>query len=352
MIDRGELLRKLALNVARFSLLGPIAGGFYRGVGAILMLHRVTEATGEVIGANRHLTVSPHFLDALLAEVGRLGYRFVTMDEAVDRLASRASGEPFVTVTADDAYRDNVQEALPVLEKHEAPITIYVAPALIEGRALLWWDVLERIVSCRDTVYLSTASGKVALDCSTPAGKLNANNAIHDYLTREVPEEHQRAVIRDLALAAGVDPEGPNRETLMNWDEIRAAAAHPLVTIGSHTVHHYNLRRLDEDKARREIVDAGGILEIELGARPRHMAYPYGYVSAVGAREVALAREAGYASAVTTRHGMVQTEHARHLHSLPRISINGRYQRVAHVRTMLSGITTPIANRGRRVVTL
>ncbi|MEP1775422.1 MAG: polysaccharide deacetylase family protein [Nitratireductor sp.] len=352
MIDRGELLRKLALNVARFSLLGPIAGGFYRGVGAILMLHRVTAAPGEAIGANRHLTVSPQFLDALLAEVGRLGYRFVTMDEAVDRLASRRRGDPFVTITADDAYRDNVQEALPVLEKHQAPITIYVAPALIEGRSLLWWDVLERIVSCRDTVYLSTGHGKVALDCSTPAGKMTANNAIHDYLTRVVPEEDQRAVIRDLALAAGVDPDGPNRETLMNWDEIRAAAAHPLVTIGSHTVHHYNLRRLAEDKARREIVDAGGILEIELGARPRHMAYPYGYASAVGGREVALAREAGYLSAVTTRHGMVQAEHARHLHSLPRISINGRYQRVSHVRTMLSGITTPLANRGRRVVTL
>jgi peptidoglycan/xylan/chitin deacetylase (PgdA/CDA1 family) len=67
---------------------------------------------------------------------------------------------------------------------------------------------------------------------------------------------------------------------------------------------------------------------------------------------VGLAREAGYASAVTTRHGLLQTEHASHLLALPRISVNGRYQRIAHIGTMLSGITIPIANRGQRVVTV
>ena len=138
----------------------------------------------------------------------------------------------------------------------------------------------------------------------------------------------------------------------MDWDEIRRISTHPLVTIGAHTVNHYNLKRLSADKARREIADAPRIIEMETGLRPRHMAYPYGYLAAVGEREVKLAAEAGFASAVTTRHGVLSPGHARHLHALPRISLNGRYQNVAHVRTMLSGITTPIANAGRRVVTV
>ena len=138
----------------------------------------------------------------------------------------------------------------------------------------------------------------------------------------------------------------------MNWDEIRKIAAHPLVSIGSHTVNHFNLKRLSEERARREMTDVQRILEAELGETPKHMAYPYGYASAVGCREVALAKEAGYVSAVTTRHGVLRAEHADHLHALPRISINGRYQRVAHIRTMLSGITTPLANRGRMLVTV
>ena len=52
------------------------------------------------------------------------------MDEAIERIIARAaSGEQFATITADDAYRDNLTEALPVFEKHGAPFTIYVAPA-------------------------------------------------------------------------------------------------------------------------------------------------------------------------------------------------------------------------------
>lgn len=352
MIDRGELFRKVALNVARYSLLAPLAGRYFGGIGAILMLHRITDAPSTRIGTNRHLTVTPAFLDSVLTRIRQLGYRFVSMDEAVDRLRSRRSGERFVAITADDGYRDNLTEALPVLEKHEAPFTVYVAPALIEGAAILWWDVIEEIVSRRDVVRLPTPEGLVTFDCPDAAAKHRANTELHDYFTRRVREEDLVGAVRELALSCGVDPDAPGRDTLMTWDELRRFESHPLITIGAHTVNHHNLMRLSHDKARREIADCARILEIELGRRPVHMAYPYGYASAAGPREVALVAEAGYASAVTTRHGMLQAEHADHLHALPRISVNGRYQRVAHVQTMLSGITTPIANRGRRVVTV
>ena len=82
------------------------------------------------------------------------------------------------------------------------------------------------------------------------------------------------------------------------------------------------------------------------------MAYPYGYRRAVGPREVKLAAEAGFASAVTTRHGLIQPQHETHPCALPRISINGRYQQVGYVRTMLSGVITPLANSGRLVITV
>ena len=159
-------------------------------------------------------------------------------------------------------------------------------------------------------------------------------------------------MLHELARSSGVDPGAPGRNTLMSWDEIRKIAAHPLVGIGAHSVNHFNLKRLSEESARREMTDVRRILEAELGETPRHMAYPYGYASAVGCREVLMAKEAGYVSAVTTRHGVLRAAHANHLHALPRISINGRYQRVAHIRTMLSGITTPLANRGKMVVTV
>lgn len=351
MIDRGELLRKLALNMARFTGVGALAGRFTGGAGAILMLHRVTNDPPKRLGFNRHLAITPEFLDAVLTEMSALGIRFVPMDEVADRLASPAT-ERFLAITADDGYRDNLTCALPVLEKHGAPMTIYVAPALIEGTVDLWWDLLEDIVCRSDLIQLDTGAGRLSLDCATAAEKYRANMTIHNYLTMELPEEEQRRVIRELAASAGVDHARPSRETLMNWDEVRRAAAHPLLTIGAHTLSHFNLKRLSAERARREMSDGVKYLEIETGETPRHFSYPYGYASAVGVREAEIAAELGFATAVTTRHGVLHHDHRNHLLALPRISVNGRYQQVSHVRTMVNGVTTAIANRGRALVTL
>ena len=351
MIDSGEAIRKLALNIARFTGIAPLARTFASGIGAILMLHRVTAHPEKPNGFNRHLNVAPAFLDAVIGDMKRGGYEFISMDETVERIVARRHGPKFATITADDAYLDNLTEALPVFEKHAAPFTIYVAPSLINGTADLWWEVIDDIVAARDLLFVPTSEGRVTLDCSTRARKHAANVYLDAYLTQRVSEEDQRNVVRDLARSAGVDFEKP-RKTLMSWEDVRTVAGHPLATIGAHTVNHYNLKRLSEEKAFSEMADAARILEFELGVLPRHMAYPYGYAAAVCHREVSLARQAGFASAVTTRHGLLHQEHAEHLLALPRISINGRYQRLAHVRTMLSGVTTPLANAGKMLVTV
>lgn len=352
MIDRREAIRKLTLNLVRFSGIAPLARPFLGGVGAILMLHRVTAFPEKPDSVNRHLNIHPQFLDRLITDMKRRGYSFVSMDEVCERLAAGARGGRFATITADDGYRDNLTEALPVFEAHATPFTIYIAPGLINRDIDLWWEVAEDIVAARDMLRIPTRQGMVTLDCSSQARKFEANVWLHRHLTRELSEEAQRAFLRDLAVSAGVDAGAPSRAMLMDWDEVRQIGRHPLATIGAHTVSHYHLSRLTEAKARLEITDSADILAIETGMRPRHFAYPYGYAAAVGAREVAMARDAGYVSAVTTRHGLLQPAHADHLHALPRISVNGRYQRLAHLRTMLSGITTPLANSGKTVVTV
>ena len=138
----------------------------------------------------------------------------------------------------------------------------------------------------------------------------------------------------------------------MDWDEVRAIAGHPLADDRRATVHHYSLRRLAGRQGAPGMADVGKHIARRAWRDAAALAYPYGYAAAVGPREVGMAKEAGYVSAVTTRHGVLRPEHAKHLHALPRISLNGRYQRIAHLRTMLSGITTPLANQGKVVVTV
>jgi peptidoglycan/xylan/chitin deacetylase (PgdA/CDA1 family) len=340
MTEAGDAVRRLVLGAARFSGLGPLLRRHVGGIGAILSLRSVTAAASGGIGVNRRHTIGPAYLDAAIAEMKRLGYRFVPLDDALERLKVGRKLPRFATITADIGYRDLLSEAVPVLERHEAPLTLYVSPGLASGASDLWWEVLDEVVAASPEIYLTTPEGRVPVDCSTPQRKIAGYRAVRDYLAAETAEEQRQQVLRDLAHLAGVDPARAGRERLMGWDELRAIAAHPLVAVGAHTVGYLNLRRLPDDKAWYEIVDAPRIIEMELGFKPRHMAFPYGDEAAVGPREIEFARAAGYLSAMTDRQSVLQPAHARNLHALPRLLLDGRQQSAAHLRAALSGVTT------------
>lgn len=349
MFDVADAIRRAIMNTAHATGLDALARPLLGGVGVILMVHRVTAApAARPDGPNRHLSIAPSFLDATLAAMKADGFVFVSMDEALARLRAGDTGERFATVTGDDGYRDNLAEALPVLEKHAAPVTVYVAPALTDRAVPLWWDAVEDIAFAGRALLLP--NGERVADEVPDASRVFAR--LFRYLSEEVEEEAQLGALVALAGQAGTDPFKPGREALMDWSEVRRLAAHPLVTLGAHTLNHYNLKRLGRAAAVGEIAESSRRLEAELGSAPRHFAFPYGYAEAAGAREVELVREAGFATAVTTRHGVLHERHADHPHALPRISLNGRFQHVAQTRVMTRGFTVPLANRGRRLVTV
>lgn len=339
---------KATLHGLYFSGLSTLARFWMGGAGSIVMLHRVQDTRSGDFSPNAHLSVSPRFLDRMLAVLSRQ-VDFVSLDEAARRIraSSGRTDRPFVAVTLDDGYRDNLENAVPLFRKHSVPYAIFVAPGLVEGEATLWWEDLEHAIAARDHFMLPSQSGNVEFDASTPARKRRVFAELLTFLTVNVSEAEQRRIVAELSWQAGWDAAAHVRASIMNWREIAELARDPLCTIGAHTMNHFALARLPERDARREMVESARVLDLELGERPRHLAYPYGYPAAAGRREFAMAREAGFETAVTTRHGVVYPAHARHLHALPRISLNGHFQSVRHTQTLLSGVPTRIANRGR-----
>jgi peptidoglycan/xylan/chitin deacetylase (PgdA/CDA1 family) len=126
----------------------------------------------------------------------------------------------------------------------------------------------------------------------------------------------------------------------MGWPELAELAADPLVTIGAHTVNHPMLAKLPEKAVRSEMDLSRSIIEAGLGIRPAHLSYPVGDRTSAGPREFEIAAELGFKTAVTTRPGVLFAEHSNHLTALPRISLNGEYQRLRYVRVLLSGSAT------------
>lgn len=201
----------------------------------ILMYHMVREA----IPGSRYnkLRVSQDLFDRQLAWLRRDGWRFVTMSQ----LLEATSAEKRVAITFDDGYRDNLLNALPVLERHDACMTLYL--------------VADREV-CPDW----------------PA---------------------QRKAAR-----AGSDLSGEPR---LSDDEVRRMLASGRVELGAHGMTHADLTRIDDEQRRVELCDARARLEALFGVPVRSFCYPFGLYTD---KDPALLRECGYTTAVTTEQGI------------------------------------------------
>jgi peptidoglycan/xylan/chitin deacetylase (PgdA/CDA1 family) len=335
---------------AGFAALGAtglhrLAAGVTRGRGAILMFHHVRpwRPSSPAFAPNRLLEITPEFLDCVIVIVRRLGFEIVSMDEAVRRLAA-PDEKPFAVLTFDDGYRDMPDHALPVLERHGAPFTCYIATGFADRGARMWWLELEEAVRRADAVE---CDGRL-LPTGAPQQKTQAFATLYKRL-RAGPEARLLETIGALAAQWGVDGAKLVDTLCMDWAEIKALSRHPLATIGAHSISHKMLAKWPADVAHAEMLGSKREIEAHIGMPARHFAYPVGDPASAGPREFAFAREIGFASAITTRPGMIFSEHRDHAAALPRLSINGNWQDERTVEILLSGAPFALWNRGRRV---
>ncbi|MEZ0212632.1 MAG: polysaccharide deacetylase family protein [Xanthobacteraceae bacterium] len=310
----------------------PRAGG----LGAILTVHHVRPARPGGFRPNRILEITPEFLDKLLARLARTGVEFVSLEEAGRRLAA-GTGRRFVCLTFDDGYRDNVVYARPILTRYGAPWTLFVTTDFAEQRGELWWLALEAAIGRAVRLDIDLGRGRQSFDCRTAKAKWRSWSAIY-WRLRALDEAALRAAVRDLAAQVGIEMAPFCRELCLDWDELAALKDDPLVSIGAHSVTHARLAKLPLAEAEAEMRTSRDLIEARLGVRPTAFAYPVGDRGSAAEREFMLARALGYRMAVTTRPGVLRAADAQHPHSLPRLSLNGLFQRPRYIEALLSGL--------------
>ena len=137
---RADHLKQLLKNGV-YRALGETA----TGVGAVngrdertlrvLMYHKVNDVDGNPV------TVPPGLFDEQMAQLAELGYAAVSLD---DVLAYYLGGVPLppgaVLITFDDGYLDNLENALPILERHGYPAVLFVPIGYLDERRPLPHD--------------------------------------------------------------------------------------------------------------------------------------------------------------------------------------------------------------------
>lgn len=341
---------KTGLNALYYTGAFAALSKISRGVGVIFTLHRVRPPTAQrAFSPNRILEVTPDFLEATIVHVRRLGYRIVSLDELHRRLVERDFSRPWVSFTLDDGYADNYLHAFPVFRRHDVPFAIYVCTGIVDGTARLWWRILEEVVAEEPVLRLSVDGRLRSFDTVTTKQKYRAFNDVY-WALRAMPHRIQMATIDELErryphrAIASRESDDP-----ASWKMLAEMVRSGLLTVGAHTVTHDALSKLPESRVWEEMQGSRDRLEKEVGVSPRHFAYPYGDAGSASRREFEIAKGVGFTTAVTTRKGAVLPDHAEHLHALPRVSLNGDYQRSRYVTLFLSNAPFYLARGLRRL---
>lgn len=228
-------------------------------------------------------------------------FHVMPLEDAVARLAD---GRPLppraAAITFDDGYRDNLELAVPLLERLGLPATFFLVPGLLSNESVPWWEVLSWAVREATVPAVSWQDNSWTLD--DLRARRTANDALQSRLKRLSAADRQAAVA---VLADQLEPAGarPSAERMfLDWDE-----AAELVTrgfpIGSHTCGHAILSGEAPDAQHRDLVDSRRLLTERLAVGVDLLAYPNGTTADYDAHTLDAARDAGYAAALTTREG-------------------------------------------------
>lgn len=255
-----------------------------RSSGTIFTLHRFTgnDCESGAMAAAR--------LEEALSSLSNLGFRFVALADMIER-ARRGDLVPrSIAWTVDDGYVDFAEFAMPVFERHDCPVAVFLVTGFIDGTCWPWWDQVSYAVH----------------NAGLPPEHANRKIAA----LKRLPEEQKWAEIRALSDSHSIllPQLPPANYRPMSWDQVRACAELG-ASFGPHTVTHPILPKVGNRQAEQEINQSWSRLQDEVGdAALPVLAYPNGDY---GPREIELAKDAGLVAALTTRNGHIDRKIAR-----------------------------------------
>lgn len=319
--------------LTRAGALWPAAAG--RGM--IFTLHHVRPARRGGFDPIATLSVTPEFLDQTIRVCVETGLTPVALDDLPRLLADPKDKRRFAAFTLDDGLRNNAEHAAPVFRRHGVPYTIFVAKGFVERTRSMWWETAKVLTRSKDRFEFDFGHGPETVSAQTLSQKQDAYERIVHFVHSN-DEDAAVAQVERAARSRMIDPLAIVDQLIMTAEELKALSADPLCRFGAHTKTHIAMARVDEARLAEEVIGSMDAVEAYVGYRPTTFAYPYGTKVAISQREFDAVANAGIKLAVTTRPGVLTADSLNQPTQLPRVSLNGHYQRRRYVEALLTGL--------------
>jgi peptidoglycan/xylan/chitin deacetylase (PgdA/CDA1 family) len=304
--NKREFLARAFGQVGLLGLLELIIAQRRPGL-VVLTYHRIARSGADLF-YDPVISATPEAFHAQVTWLSNC-FRLPTLDELLSEMESgRPWREPAMLLTFDDSYRDNFDQAMPILRECNVPATFFVPTAFLDSPRLPWWDhvacVIKQTHVQRLTLEHNPNGGPPPLEIDLQTMSRNAAimTIIRAFLDDSIADERWFLDQLEEQAKIDIDSRRLGRELFMTWDQIRQLADAGL-SIGSHSHSHRKLAGLDNATQRQELTESKQILETLLGHPVKALAYPFGWPGAYTATTRALAAQAGYCLAFSSREG-------------------------------------------------
>lgn len=241
-------------------------------------------------------------------------FNLLPLGEAVQRLSSSSLPPRAASITFDDGYADNLSIATPILKRHGATATFFIATGFLDGKRMWNDDVIE--------AFRRAPSGALDLEdfdlglhkITDAESRVKAYGAVLACL-KYFDHELRTVVAREVAVRQGVQASSDLMMTFAQVQELRSQG----MDIGSHTHTHPILELMPDVRAEEEMQVGRDRLESLMGERIALFAYPNGEPGKdFSSRHAQMARRIGFSAAVSTSSGVAS--HGSDIFQLPRFT--------------------------------
>jgi len=304
------ILRSLKLLVDRATLIPFV----YRSLSfltknkaVIFYLHRIED---KDLGVRGHSVES---IEKTLSFFQQEGFQFLTLQAFIEAAQQKeALPKKAMCFTLDDGYLDQAITALPVFEKYNCPITIFLITNFTSEADWPWYEKIKYI-------YFTTEKNNIDLTVNGFSVSHNMSETSRAECAREVIEWFKTLPEGDLAsaliqlchvAAVSLPCLPPVFSQPITWRLARSVES-PNVVFAPHSMTHNLFSRISRERALEEMSESWAMLEKELHNPLKVFCFPNGRRDFdFTQRDVDIAKELNFSAVLTTDDGYVQSNQA------------------------------------------
>ncbi|MCF8298291.1 MAG: polysaccharide deacetylase family protein [Saprospiraceae bacterium] len=181
-----------------------------------------------------------------------------------------------ITISFDDGYQNNLNTALPLLEKYNIPTSFFILGSCTDNHSdnLLWTDK----IACFE-LFFKNESIEYKNNLFIDKKEINSNKSMKAFLKTLKANERDN-IVNDIYIKYNLSSKIKEIDKeiwqLMNKEEIIKLASSDLVDIGSHGYNHYNLGVINLQDAIDDMKKSKTVLEETISKPVTMIAYPDG----------------------------------------------------------------------------